>query len=356
MERRMRNQAVNTDVILNSMARPKTRSSLFWWLFDNHAAIAQRAEGRRLDWTELCTTFRDHELTDLDGKAPTVDTARMTWWRVRKEYARVEVLRAAERTERERRTAANPRRNMSSQFPKGDYGPSLASTAEAARPKLPATTVEQASRGFQLSTAEGVVVTRVSRVFKTEKASQDYVFKEDGMIAATTARASALKGKQQLNVRGAGLGGILLEAEKKMGERVETACARIEEASRRFRDDEIRRAELLLASGQEALNMARQAADRAAATGVAHHETIRTFHSARFMEDPLAVQCNLIGNPLHEEQLEIVRGLGDVYALNTVIDDERALAYVNFGEPVMRRRCNSWTRPFACQRLASSRR
>jgi nickel-dependent lactate racemase len=68
------------------------------------------------------------------------------------------------------------------------------------------------------------------------------------------------------------------------------------------------------------------------APGVAHHETIRTFHLARFMEDPLAVQCNLVGNPLHEEQLEIVRGLGEVYALNTVIDDERALAYVNFGE------------------------
>ena len=68
------------------------------------------------------------------------------------------------------------------------------------------------------------------------------------------------------------------------------------------------------------------------APGVAHHETIRTFHSARFMEDPLAVQCNLIGNPLHEEQLEIVRGLGDVYALNTVIDDDRDLVYVNFGE------------------------
>ncbi|TIQ61903.1 MAG: DUF2088 domain-containing protein, partial [Mesorhizobium sp.] len=39
------------------------------------------------------------------------------------------------------------------------------------------------------------------------------------------------------------------------------------------------------------------------APGVAGHETIRTFHSARFMEDPLAVQCNLAGNPLHEEQL-----------------------------------------------------
>ena len=64
-----------------------------------------------------------------------------------------------------------------------------------------------------------------------------------------------------------GLGGILLEAEKTMGERVDTACARIEEASRRFRDDEFRRAEILLTSGQEALSMARQAADTAAATG-----------------------------------------------------------------------------------------
>jgi nickel-dependent lactate racemase len=68
------------------------------------------------------------------------------------------------------------------------------------------------------------------------------------------------------------------------------------------------------------------------APGVAGHETIRTFHSARFMEDPLAVQCNLIGNPLHEEQLEIVRMLGDVYALNTVIDEDRDLVCVTFGE------------------------
>jgi nickel-dependent lactate racemase len=68
------------------------------------------------------------------------------------------------------------------------------------------------------------------------------------------------------------------------------------------------------------------------APGVAHHETIRTFHSARFMEDPGAVQCNLERNPLHEEQLEIVRMLGDVYALNTVLDEHRNLVHANFGE------------------------
>ena len=70
------------------------------------------------------------------------------------------------------------------------------------------------------------------------------------------------------------------------------------------------------------------------APGIAHHTTIRTFHSARFMEDPLAVQCNLIGNPLHEEQLAIVQMLGDIFALNTVIDEDRDLVFVNFGEIV----------------------
>jgi lactate racemase len=70
------------------------------------------------------------------------------------------------------------------------------------------------------------------------------------------------------------------------------------------------------------------------APGVAHHTTIRTFHSARFMEDPGAVQCRLEGNPLHEEQLEIVRMLGEVYALNTVVDEERRLVHVTFGDIV----------------------
>ena len=69
--------------------------------------------------------------------------------------------------------------------------------------------------------------------------------------------------------------------------------------------------------------------------GVAHHETIRTFHSARFMENPLATSCNLAGNPLHETQLEIVEMLdGPVLALNTVLDDQRNLAFASFGEVV----------------------
>jgi nickel-dependent lactate racemase len=70
------------------------------------------------------------------------------------------------------------------------------------------------------------------------------------------------------------------------------------------------------------------------APGVAHADTIRTFHSARFMEDPAAKECVLDRNPLHEEQLAIVRMLGEVYALNTVIDEDRDLVHVNFGEVI----------------------
>ncbi|MDE0919885.1 MAG: nickel-dependent lactate racemase [Arenicellales bacterium] len=68
------------------------------------------------------------------------------------------------------------------------------------------------------------------------------------------------------------------------------------------------------------------------APGLAHAETITTFHNARFMGDPLAENCTLVGNPLHEEQLEIVEMLGGAFAVNTVIDESRRLSYINFGE------------------------
>ena len=70
------------------------------------------------------------------------------------------------------------------------------------------------------------------------------------------------------------------------------------------------------------------------APGVAHAETITTFHSARFMEHPNCTNCVLEGNPLHEEQLEIMAMLGGARAVNSVIDDERRVAFLNYGEVV----------------------
>lgn len=69
------------------------------------------------------------------------------------------------------------------------------------------------------------------------------------------------------------------------------------------------------------------------APGVAHHETIRTFHSARFMESEFATSCNLDNNPLHETQLEIIKMLnGPVLGLNTVLDEHRNLVFTSFGD------------------------
>ena len=68
------------------------------------------------------------------------------------------------------------------------------------------------------------------------------------------------------------------------------------------------------------------------APGVAHAETITTFHNHRFMSHPLSANCVLSGNPLHQEQVEIVGMIGGALALNTVIDDRRKLSFVNFGE------------------------
>jgi len=70
------------------------------------------------------------------------------------------------------------------------------------------------------------------------------------------------------------------------------------------------------------------------APGLAHRDTITTFHSARFMADPSAENCVLEGNPLHREQLAIAARLGRVLAVNTVIDEERRLAFVNCGEVI----------------------
>ena len=68
------------------------------------------------------------------------------------------------------------------------------------------------------------------------------------------------------------------------------------------------------------------------APGLAHAETITTFHNAKFMGDPLATSCNLRGNPLHEEQVELVGMVGGALALNTVINEDRNLSFINFGE------------------------
>jgi len=68
------------------------------------------------------------------------------------------------------------------------------------------------------------------------------------------------------------------------------------------------------------------------APGVAYKDTILQFHMARILEHPKAANCVIQGNPLHNEQVEIVRAVGGILALNVVIDEDRRIGFVNFGE------------------------
>lgn len=66
--------------------------------------------------------------------------------------------------------------------------------------------------------------------------------------------------------------------------------------------------------------------------GVAHQETITRLHTATFLESPNAANCILGGNPLHEEQIEIVKHVGESLAVNIVIDEFRQSCFLNFGD------------------------
>jgi nickel-dependent lactate racemase len=68
--------------------------------------------------------------------------------------------------------------------------------------------------------------------------------------------------------------------------------------------------------------------------GIAHQDTITSLHTASFLEDPKAANCVVEGNPLHEEQMDVLSMVGPCLAVNTVIDEHRRLSFVNFGEIV----------------------
>lgn len=68
------------------------------------------------------------------------------------------------------------------------------------------------------------------------------------------------------------------------------------------------------------------------APGIAHQDAIMVLHSTRMLNHERIANCVLDGNPLHEEQLRIVEMAGGGFALNTVIDEDRNLSFVNFGE------------------------
>jgi len=65
--------------------------------------------------------------------------------------------------------------------------------------------------------------------------------------------------------------------------------------------------------------------------GVAHSDTILKLHAGLILDHAKAANTVIEGNPLHQEQLHMVRAVGEIFALNVVIDEERRIGFVNFG-------------------------
>lgn len=66
--------------------------------------------------------------------------------------------------------------------------------------------------------------------------------------------------------------------------------------------------------------------------GVAHCETIFRLHAGGILNHPLAENCVIDGNPIHDEQMEMLQAVSEIFALNVVIDEQRRIRFVNFGE------------------------
>ncbi|MBV8487170.1 MAG: hypothetical protein JO161_02710 [Planctomycetaceae bacterium] len=89
--------------VVREITHGGNRSSLFWWMVENHDQLASAVGGRRLEWTRLCARFAKLGLTDANGHAPSEQTARKTWQRVRRAVAKARELAAANQSARPQR-------------------------------------------------------------------------------------------------------------------------------------------------------------------------------------------------------------------------------------------------------------
>lgn len=74
--------------ILRDIEHGPERSTLFWYMLDNYDDLARSAARTRIRWAPLSQRFAALGLLDGEGKAPTAENARLTWWNVRQEVAK----------------------------------------------------------------------------------------------------------------------------------------------------------------------------------------------------------------------------------------------------------------------------
>ena len=110
--------------VVREITHGANRSSLFWWMVENHDQLASAVGGRRLQWTRLSARFAKLGLTNANGHAPSEQTARKTWQRVRCAVAKARELAAANQS-------ARPQRRYPSRI-SPDWRPPVASSSDGA--------------------------------------------------------------------------------------------------------------------------------------------------------------------------------------------------------------------------------
>ena len=92
----MKTKRSQVNATLRQVGQSSERSSLFYFMLDQHDALIAGAKGRKMRWSELCVTFEQLGLTNQHGDTANELTARMTWYRVRKEIIRLRAYEAAQ--------------------------------------------------------------------------------------------------------------------------------------------------------------------------------------------------------------------------------------------------------------------
>jgi hypothetical protein len=92
---RKADKADGWDQVRKTVIANGTRRSPLWrWMHRNHDRLSVLFEEAPPSWEVLVETFGGMGLTDREGKNPTAETARKTWYRVRRNIAAARARRA----------------------------------------------------------------------------------------------------------------------------------------------------------------------------------------------------------------------------------------------------------------------
>ena len=163
----MKTKRAGVKAILTQVGQSADRSSLFHWMVEHHDELLANAKGRKMNWIELCVSFGTLGLTNQQGEIATERTARETWYRARKEVARLRAYAA-----RQAATGFSGRSSLPSAAPVGrqptPLPQSTAPLASAVKPQ-PNTpnSIGDTMRGVEGPVSEEVAKARVAELRRT---------------------------------------------------------------------------------------------------------------------------------------------------------------------------------------------